>query len=212
MSRTLDNNTAIPESRRGDPAWAIATLFPTQGEWSEDDYFRLETQHFIELANGCLEVHAMPTWLHQRIVAFLYRKFSSWCVTHRRGEVLFAPLPLKLFPGTIREPDILIVKQGESDRVAQKYPTDAILIAEVVSEDDKSRKRDLIEKRHDYAVAGIPEYWIIDPVDRVITVLVLDGNEYREHSKAVTGQKADSALFGGFAIKADDIWILEHQG
>jgi Uma2 family endonuclease len=46
---------------------------------------------------------------------------------------------------------------------------------EVVSED---RVRDFATKRKDYAEARIPEYWIVDPRDRRVTVLTLQGGEY----------------------------------
>ena len=39
----------------------------------------------------------------------------------------------------------------------------------------------LVEKRADYAEAGIPEYWIADPRDATINVLTLDGDSYVEH-------------------------------
>jgi Uma2 family endonuclease len=211
MPRSLDPDIIVPPSKRGEPAWALATLFPTQGQWSEEDYFRLETDNFIELVDGCIEVLPMPPWLHQRIVAFLYQSLSGWCVSHRRGEALFAPLPLKLFPGTIREPDILVIKRSpNSGRLAQ-YPTSAILVAEVVGDDSESRCRDLSDKRHDYAMAGIPEYWIIDPVEKLITVLTLDAGKYREHGRFTTGQTATSCLLADFAISTDEIWALEQE-
>jgi Uma2 family endonuclease len=36
-------------------------------------------------------------------------------------------------------------------------------------------------KRADYAEAGIPEHWIIDPEDEAISVLQLEGDSYTEH-------------------------------
>lgn len=211
MIRDIDEGIVIPSSERGQPAWALATLFPTQGAWTEEDYFRLETEHFVELVDGCIEVLPMPTWLHQRIVRWLSRRFEDWTNLHNHGEVLFAPLPLKLFAGTIREPDILIVQRlGQNSRL-QKYPASALLVVEVVSEGKTSRNRDLIDKRHDYAKAGIAEYWIVDPIERVITVLALNGNEYREHGRFPGDQIASSLLLTDFTISTNDVWALEHD-
>jgi Uma2 family endonuclease len=39
-----------------------------------------------------------------------------------------------------------------------------------------------VQKRHDYAVAGIPQYWIVDPDAQTITVLALDGKMYVERA------------------------------
>jgi Uma2 family endonuclease len=46
----------------------------------------------------------------------------------------------------------------------------ADLAMEVVSKGKEDRKRDLITKRFEYARAGIPEYWIVDPQTRRITL------------------------------------------
>lgn len=68
---------------------------------------------------------------------------------------------------------------------------------EVVSTD---RQHDLVTKRAEYARAGIPEYWIVDPQERRITVLSLDGDAYREHGSWGPGQTADSSSLPGFAV------------
>jgi Uma2 family endonuclease len=54
----------------------------------------------------------------------------------------------------------------------------ADLVVEIVSPDDPDR--DYIEKRDEYATAGIPEYWIIDPGRQQVTQLTLDAGAYRE--------------------------------
>ena len=58
----------------------------------------------------------------------------------------------------------------------------ANLVVEVISPDDPDR--DLVDKRRDYAAAGIAEYWVIDPRDDSIQVLhlrdgVSRGNQIR---------------------------------
>jgi Uma2 family endonuclease len=45
-----------------------------------------------------------------------------------------------------------------------------------------NRAHDLVQKRHDYAAAGIPQYWIIDPDQRTITVLTLVDKIYVERA------------------------------
>ncbi len=76
--------------------------------------------------------------------------------------------------------------------------TGADLVAEVVSPDNPGR--DLVEKRIDYAEAGIPEYWIADPRDETITVLSLWEDAYVEHGVFVRGDTATSPLLEGFAV------------
>lgn len=209
MPRGLFADIPIPPAEPGHPAWALATLFPGQGDWTEDDYFQLETGHFVELANGFLEILPMPTWLHQRIVAWLFLRFSEWNAVHRLGEVLFAPLPLKLFPGTIREPDLLVIEHSPQGRSREKYPTSALLLVEVVSDCVDARQRDLVTKRTEYARAGIQEYWIVDPLERSVLVLRLDGTGFREHGRFGPVEQATSDVLAGFTVDCDQIWALE---
>src|SRR5216684_646925 len=62
------------------------------------------------------------------------------------------------------------------------------------------RERDLVTKREEYARAGIGEYWIIDPEQQTITVLGLDGEQYRLHGEFALGQRAASAVLPGFEV------------
>jgi Uma2 family endonuclease len=191
-------------SRLGDPAWEIALLFPRQGQWTEAEYLALDTNQMIELSDGCLEVLPMPTTLHQRIVCYLFEVLKAFVIAGKLGEVLLAPLPIRLWSGKFREPDIVFLRPGRVPDPRQQ-PQGADLTMEVVSEGEESRERDLETKREDYAKAGIPEYWIVDPQERRITVLVLDGQVYREHGVFGPGSQATSVLLPGFAVSVDAV-------
>lgn len=109
-----------------------------------------------------------------------------------------------LWEGKIREPDVVCLLAAHADRRGEQYWSGADLVMEVVSPDDPSR--DLVRKRADYAQAGIPEYWIVDPRDRTITVRRLDAatGEYVEAYRAVEGDLAKSALLDGFAVSVTE--------
>src|SRR5262249_35839075 len=96
----------------GEPAWELALLFPQQGAWSEDDYLALNrrTNWPIELSDGRLEVLPMPTPFHQRIVKYLFKVLEAFVLVHAGGEVFVAPLPIRLRPGKLREPDVLYLR------------------------------------------------------------------------------------------------------
>jgi Uma2 family endonuclease len=191
-----------PVSRRGEPAWEIARLFPTQGEWTESDYLAIDTNHLIELSNGCLEFLPMPTPFHQLIVGHVVALLHAFVDAHTAGHVLFAPLPIRLWPGRFREPDIMYFRPGRI-RDPRLPPDGADLVMEIVSEGDDNRRRDLDTKREEYARAGIAEYWIVDPQEHRITVLTLDGTAYRVHGAFGRGATATSVLLPGFAASVD---------
>ena len=70
---------------------------------------------------------------------------------------------------------------------------------------DKPR-RDTEEKPLDYAEVGIPEYWIVNPLDETITVLTLAGGVYMPHGIFRRGARAASKLLDGFSVYIDDVF------
>ena len=188
------------KSNWGDPTWEIAHLFPTQGSWSVAEYLRLDTNHLVELSDGRLEVLSMPTEQHQLIVAFLYDVLKAFVVGRGLGIVLFAPLRIQLGEGKFREPDLVFLFEKNSALRGARFWRGADLVIEVVSEDDPGR--DLVEKRREYAQAGIPEYWIVDPRDSTISVLGLDANarEFATEVKYRPGDNAASRALAGFTV------------
>ena len=147
----------------------------------------------------------MPTILHQLIVKFLFRRLDQYVILHALGEVLLAPLPVQLTPAKYREPDMVFVRP-ERIRVLKGQPVGADLVAEVVSEGKDNWERDYVEKRQEYAAAGIAEYWIVDPQERKITVLSLHENLYREHGVFHIGDTATSALLSGFEVDVKEVF------
>lgn len=202
MSLTL-GETNRP-SARGEPAWEIATLYPLQGTWSEEAYLALPSNHLLELNDGCLEVLPVPTYFHELIVEFLYDLLRSFVNQRGLGKVMRAPLPIRLWAGQMREPDLLFLRPERLQQLAKvgnrAQPDGADLVMEVVSPGPQNRERDLDVKRLEYARAGIAEYWIIDPEQATITVLTLQDDAYRIAGQYGQGQAASSVLLTGFAV------------
>jgi len=197
----------VPEGL--EPAWDIARLFPPQGGWSEEDYLRLPGNHLTEFDHGRIEVLDMPSELHQLMVAYLYRALLGFVDAAELGRVLFAPFPVRLWEGKVREPDLLFMLTQHAHRRHNNFWQGADLVMEVMSPDDPRRDRET--KRREYALARIPEYWLIDPVARNITVFVLDGDQdsYRVDGVYVTGQWAESTLLPGFRVDAGALFAVD---
>jgi Uma2 family endonuclease len=196
---------AISSSRKPDPdpfaaqpAWEVARLFPEQGSWSEEEYLALSANRLVEFSDGHVEVLPMPTTSHQLIVAFLYGALLTFVTPRGAGTVLFAPLRVRLWPGKFREPDLVFLSAEHTSRIGEPFWEGADLVMEVVSDDD--RRRDLETKRREYAQAGIPEYWIVDPQQGRITVLRLAGAIYTVHGEFLPDAQATSHLLPGFVV------------
>src|SRR5438874_54466 len=201
MSTGFDTPYALPEHpmRRDEPTWDVALLFPAQGHWTEEEYLALNTNCLVELVDGYLDVLPMPTVLHQLLVKFLHRCLDDFVTRLGLGLALFAPLPVRLWPAHLREPDVLFLRPGRV-RDKRKPPDGADLVMEVLSEGQKNRERDLEVKRIEYAKARIPEYWIVDPEAKRITVLKLVADAYQIHGEFGLREKASSAVLQGFSV------------
>ena len=166
-------------------------LLSRQESWTEAQYLQLteRSRRLLEFTDGHLDILPMPTDQHQVIVRFLLLALFPR-VLKLGGTVLFAPLRLRVRDGKFREPDLLLVLDANDPRRGNDFWTGADLVIEVVSPDDPSR--DTQDKRLDYAEARIPGYWIVNPLDETVTVLVLRGNAYVEHGVFWRGQQTDS--------------------
>ena len=183
----------------------VLELLPQQGDLREEDYLWL-TDHArrpIEFVDGSIEVLPMPTRSHQVLLKFLLRLFEA-AIEPAGGIVLFAPLRLRLRPGKFREPDLLLLLNATDPRNGERYWTGADLVLEIVSPDNP--ERDLVEKRREYAEAGIREYWIVKPLDRSVTVLTLAGDTYQQHGRFTIGTTATSALAPQLAVSIGDLF------
>jgi Uma2 family endonuclease len=202
MAPVLKKTKRKPARQESGPelTWEIARLFPAQGDWSEEEYFALDSNHFVEYSDGHLEFLPMPTIFHQLILQFLYEKLNSHVRDNELGIVVISGYKVRLRARKYREPDILFIKEAHRSGIQKQYCEKADLVIEVVSE--KNRPHDIETKRIEYAKAGISEYWIIDPEKELITVLVLKSRQkiYAEFGTFRKGESATSKLLRGFTV------------
>lgn len=191
------------------PAWDIALLFPEQGSWTETDYLEAtrHTRKLVELNDGVIDVLPMPTFEHQRIVGFLYRMIFAFLLGRSGAEVVIAPAKVRLRSGRFREPDLLVRLSG-SEGDTSDYAVHVDIAIEVVS--PSWADHDLVVKRREYAEAGIPEYWIVDPSTSVITVLRLAGGVgsggYETVGEFGVGTRMTSAVLAGLSVDVGEVF------
>ena len=183
----------------------LLDILDRQGSWTEREYLALtdHTNRLVEFTDGFLEPLPMPTDYHQAILKFLLYKFDGF-LSPLGGTVQFAALRLRIRKGKFREPDLLMLLSAADPRRQNRYWTGADLVVEVVSPDKP--QRDLVDNRHDYAEGGVPEYWIVNPINESILVLVLKKKKYRRLGNFVRGDMARSSLLEGFTISVDQVF------
>ncbi|MEG4330067.1 Uma2 family endonuclease [Microcoleus sp. herbarium5] len=174
-----------------------------------------------ELIDG--ELTAMePTGPHEQVSAFLGRKLNV--EIDRLDLPYFIPprcLIKLLGTATAFRPDVLVVDRTQliNEPLWQQEPVitsgnSIKLIAEVVS---TNWQNDYARKVEDYALLGVPEYWIVDylgiggreyigkPKQPTITICMLREDEYQKK----LFQKSDrliSSLFPDLQLTAQQIF------
>jgi len=195
----------IKELQAEDRVLEIAGLFPRQGEWTEEDYFRLpETNKIIELSEGRLIISPSPTPRHQKISSKLHLLMGSFVLSNNLGEVCYSPLDVRLWKGNIRHPDIAFMSNKHRKRITNKFWGIPDLALEIISKGNE--KQDRVEKFEEYEKAGIPEYWIVDPFQQTIEVFILENGSYILLGKFGIGEMAYSKLLDGFQISVNSVF------
>lgn len=183
----------------------VAELYPPQGKWTEADYFALpDTHRHVELSEGKLIVPPHPTYRHQEALKRLFLRLNAFVESHDLGVVEVAPLPVRLWPGKIREPDIFFIAREHSDRIGEEVCGVPDLVVEVIS--PGTRQVDQVEKYAEYARAGVLEYWLADPDGHWIEVYALRQGVYEPLGRYGPGETACSALLPAFEVGVGEVF------
>jgi len=139
--------------------------------WTIEDYYKLpEDGNQYEIIDGTLELKPSPTTTHQRISQQIYDLLRDSCKSDY--IIMLAPIDVILSDKETRQPDLLMVHRSRESIIevhAVVGPPD--LVVEVLS--PSSVKRDRVMKLHSYARFGVPEYWIVDPLNVTLEKYVL---------------------------------------
>lgn len=198
------NGNASPDGMKG---WSMDAVVAQPRRWTRDEYERLAGQGFfqpderLELLNGEILAMTPQKGSHAQAVGLtldaLRQAFGTQ--TYLRSQ-----LPLALGADSMPEPDVAII--AGSVRDYPDHPTTAQLVVEIA---DTSLSLDRKRKGPIYARAGIPEYWIVNLVDRIVEVYrepieTADGWHYRLVHRAAPGDSVTPLALTS-SVKVDDL-------
>ncbi len=150
------------------------------------------TNKLYELVDGKLIESKDASFLHSDIIDFIADCFKAIGSKSARNAIAREhKLDIKVKTGDVgvrtgmnssRIPDISIIdgqvwKSYRRDKSAV-IEDNLMLVVEVVSPGAEQIERDYTDKAIEYSYTGIPEYWIVDPIEQKITVLVLKDGSY----------------------------------
>jgi Uma2 family endonuclease len=177
-----------------------------------------------ELADG-EPIDMEPTGLHETVSGKLATQIGIAIINARYPW--FIPRTCLIQPfaelATARRPDIIVLDETllGNEPLWQRQPVITIgrsikLVVEVVS---TNWETDYARKVEEYALLGIPEYWIVDyrglggiafigkPKQPTFTVCHLDRDDYRQHQYRL-GEPISSGLLPDLQLRLDDILPL----
>ena len=137
-----------------------------------------ETGPRYQLIQGDLYMAPAPNRFHQEISRNLQFELHSYLKGNPIGKLFDAPFDVYLDEINVFQPDILVVLKERLGILTEEGAEGAPdLVIEILS--PKTRRLDLVNKKQEYARAGVKELWIIDPEPRSLTIhqLISDGVE-----------------------------------
>ena len=146
-----------------------------------------------------LEEAPPPSYDHQNLIDFLVSMINLFQMS-LPAPMGWAVSGIGVVLGEQRAPTPdMVYLSTERGRLIQGSFVEGIpdLIVEALSTD---RARDLVMKREWYAAAGIPEYWVLDPVSDALTILELSGDEYRTRASLRHADTLTTPTIPGFAL------------
>jgi len=182
-------------------------LTPTPGTATEEDVIAIHDREkrLCELVDGTLVEKAMG--FHESIYAVLLGfHISLFLRDHDLGKVLGADAAMRLFPGSVRIPDVSFISWERLPRDRAPLPDVAPdLVVEILS---KSNTRKEMERKLDeYLRAGVRLVWCVDPKTRSAKVYDAAGG-VRELTEADELDGGD--VLPGFRLSLAD-WFAEAE-
>lgn len=153
----------------------------------------------IELLEGVLVEMSPKGWKHEEILAWLTQEFVL--ALGRRFQVR-VQLALTLeTTGSAPEPDLAVVGP---DAPRPNHPAEALLVVEVAA---SSLRYDRGVKAAVYAVAGIPEYWVVDVVGELVEVRTRPvGGAFQDVREARAGAVLLPGTLPGLSVDVSELF------
>lgn len=165
----------------------------------------------LEYISGEIYVLASPSITHQRILGQLHLTFSGHFKGHE-CEVFVAPFDVHFYKKDIDDPDVcqpdlLVVCDLQGNVTDEdRYAGTPTLVVEILS--GSTRAKDMIDKLNTYRLAGVAEYWIVDPKQANIIVYGFEDREIDRYKIYERGTLAQSFFFMGLNAPIDELFGL----
>lgn len=161
-----------------------------------------------EYIDGEIYLLSSPKTAHQVVQAELFVTFYNW-FQGKKCKPMLAPydITLKRHPGdkNVVQPDIMVICDLEEKLNDNDYYMGVpSLVVEILSR--SSRSKDSIKKLDLYSNCGVKEYWIVNPINREISVFALDDKDIADNKTYRLAEAAESFIFPGLSVELRKIF------
>jgi Uma2 family endonuclease len=177
----------------------------TKIKFTYKDYLHMPEDKRYELIEGDFFMAPSPAEHHQRISGNLYSALRKFVQEHGLGFVYYAPFDVVLSEENVLQPDILFISKGCSEIITERNVQGAPdLIIEIISEATEYHDREIKQKL--YARFGVKEYWLVDPHEKTVEVMVL-GEEGFENVGIYKGEASlKSPILEGLPLDLKEVF------
>ena len=155
------------------------------------DYCKWPDDERWELIDGIAYAMAAPSLVHQRILLNFARQLGDF-LDGKTCMVLIAPCDVRLnadgADDDVVQPDVFVVCDKKKLEIGKSVVGVPDLVIEILS--PTSASHDMIRKYRLYQRAGVSEYWIVDPIEKVLIVNTLRDGEYSKPAYFESDEKA----------------------
>ncbi len=141
-----------------------------QREYTLEDYYKIPDERRVELIDGVIYDMSAPTTLHQDINSYIHMCIYQYLREKKKKcKVYESPVDVQLNcdDRTMLQPDVLVVCDRDKVQLKKIFGAPDFIL-EVLSA--ATRRKDMSIKLTKYMESGVREYWIIDPMRKVLIV------------------------------------------
>ncbi|WP_132746309.1 type II toxin-antitoxin system Phd/YefM family antitoxin [Scopulibacillus darangshiensis] len=189
-----------------------ADSYPFKGrQASYEEFVELtrDEENRYEYIDGEIYLLASPRTAHQFAITEMLVTFHQWFQGNECTPFV-APYDIRLKrlnrndPNVV-QPDLMVICDLDDHLDERDYYTGVpSLVVEVLSE--STRSKDMVKKLDLYMESDVKEYWIVNPLNKEVTIYGFENNEVNKTRTYKHNETAQSFLFEGLSVELERIF------